>query len=105
MHAARAQDPELLTRLGQYLFALCNDEGFVGLVLETFDRVSLVLVAHPALERAIAAGGGICERALQDRGIDRRRDDLDHVSLRQPAETTARYPHRQPANPTLPCDR
>ena len=90
VHAPGSEYAEALARLGQHLLSLGDRQGLVGLVLETLHGMPLVLVAHPALERTIAAGGRVGQRRLQVTRADGRCTDLDHVSLLQRAGTAKR---------------
>src|SRR5690606_38994031 len=53
-------------------------EGVVGLVLEAGHGAALVVVAHPALERGVSAGGGVGQGALEGFRIDGRGAEDEH---------------------------
>ena len=63
MHAGRLDDAEARDRFLHDALAFLVRERFERLVLEARDGVPFVVIAHPALERGVAARGGIFERS------------------------------------------
>src|SRR5210317_2535808 len=86
MHATRLQERKKLSGLRQHLSPFDNDQRLVRLVLEALDDMTLVLVTHPALERAVTARTRVFEGALQSSCVDDGLGDFDHINRPQPGE-------------------
>ena len=87
VHAARVAHPEARAGLGDDASAFAHGERLEGLVLEATHLAAFVEVAHPALERRVAAAGRIGERGLQGLRIKRLGAERErrHVPPQPPA--------------------
>src|ERR1700683_93386 len=65
VRAARVLDTESLTRFGEYPLAFAHRERFEAFVFQPEYRATVVMVAHPALERGIAAAGRVLQLGAQ----------------------------------------
>src|SRR5580658_1840539 len=69
MRATRVLDTDPLTRLGEYALASAHRERLEAFVFQPEYRAALVMVAHPTLERGIAAAGRVLQLGAQLLGL------------------------------------
>src|SRR6185312_13975191 len=71
MHASRMLDAEPLHRFGHDALGFLQRERLEGFVLEAIHLEAFVVIAHPALERCIAAAGRIVQHLRESSGLER----------------------------------
>src|SRR5262245_22759077 len=71
MHADGIDNAETADGFGDDAFAFLAGESLEGFVLESCDRMAVVVIAHPTFERGVAASGRILQRATIARDIQR----------------------------------
>src|SRR5579863_2594910 len=77
VHAGGARHAEAAERLRHDALAFAHRQCFEGFVLETPHGRALVVIAYPALERRVAAAGGIGELRAQPPRLDGRTDEAE----------------------------
>ena len=92
MHALGMLHAEALDRLRDDALPFFDGEGLEGLVFEMSHAVPLVVVAHPTLERRIAATRRIREPPAHGLNVDRGSGELESGHVRSVKRLSRRRP-------------